>query len=148
MNDRPRRPRVFSHRLSRGSDLSPSALVASQVPFEGTDEEIAAATKLQAIQRGRAARADVRKLKDERDAAASAAIETATAVAEAEAEAASARDAERALEDEFEGTEDEQAAATKLQAIQRGRLARARVAELKAEHLATVARVAGAEAGD
>ena len=111
-----------------------------QVPFQGTDEEIAAATKLQAIQRGRAARADVRKLKDDRDAAASAAIETATAVAEAEAEAASARDAKRALEDELGGTEDEQAAATKLQAIQRGRLARARVAELKAEHLAAVAR--------
>ena len=117
-----------------------------QVPFQGTDEEIAAATKLQAIQRGRAARADVRKLKDDRDAAASAAIETATAVAEAEAEAASARDAKRALEDELGGTEDEQAAATKLQAIQRGRLARARVAELKAEHLAAVARVAGADA--
>jgi WD40 repeat protein len=117
-----------------------------QVPFQGTDEEIAAATKLQAIQRGRAARADVRKLKDDRDAAASAAIETATAVAEAEAEAASARDAERVLEDALEGTEDEQAAATKLQAIQRGRLARARVAQLKAEHLAAVARVAGADA--
>ena len=42
---------------------------------------------------------------------ASAAIETATTVAEAEAEAASARDAERALEDALEGTEDEQAAA-------------------------------------
>ena len=144
MNDRPRRP---SHRLSRASDLFPSAFpLAFQVPFEGTDEEIAAATKLQAIQRGRAARADVSRLKHDRDAAASAANETATAVAEAEAEAASARDAERTLEDEFEGTEDEQVAATKLQALQRGRLARARVAELKAEHLAAVARVAGAEA--
>ena len=90
-----------------------------QVPFQGTDEEIAAATKLQAIQRGRAARADVSRLKHDRDAAASAANETATAVAEAEAEAASARDAERTLEDEFEGTEDEQVAATKLQALQR-----------------------------
>ena len=41
-----------------------------QVPFQGTDEEIAAATKLQAIQRGRAARADVSRLKHDRDAAA------------------------------------------------------------------------------
>ena len=127
-------------------DLSHRTPLPLQAPFEGTDEEIAAATKLQAITRGRAARTDVRKLKDDRDAAASAAIETATAFAEAEAEAEAAAEAERALEDEFVGTEDEQAAATKLQAIQRGRLARAKVAELRAEHLNAEAQVASAEA--
>ena len=44
------------------------------------------------------------------------------------------------------GTDDEQAAATKLQAITRGRLARAKVAQLKAEHLNAAATMASAEA--
>ena len=37
--------------------------------FEGTDEEIAAAKKIQAMHRGRAARANVEKLKADRQAA-------------------------------------------------------------------------------
>ena len=56
-----------------------------------------------------------------------------------------AAEAEREL-GEITGTEDEQQAAVKLQAMQRGRKARARVAELKAQKLAAEAAAASAEA--
>jgi hypothetical protein len=90
-------------------------------------DEHAAATRLQAAQRGRAARARVAELKAE--------------LRRAEAEVASP--AEDAYEDEFEddfeaeesAPDDERerhAAATKLQAAQRGRIARTEVARLRA----------------
>ena len=83
--------------------------------FEGTPEEQQAAVRLQAMQRGRMARAEVARLKE------AGAKEEDVAVAEAEVEEAAA----------FEGTPEEQAAATKLQAMQRGRMARSRVAKMK-----------------
>ena len=67
-----------------------------------TEEEQAAAVKLQAMQRGRMARAQVSKLRDQGA--------SDTNIAAEEAEAAM-----------FEGTPEEQAAALRLQAMQRGR---------------------------
>ena len=94
----------------------------------GLDEH-AAATRLQAVQRGRAARAEVARLKSE--------------IRRAEAETEPRDAVEDAYEDEFEDefeTEDaggddaeRHAAATKLQAAHRGKAARSKVARLKAE---------------
>ena len=47
----------------------PAAEAEAAAPFEGTDEEQAAAVKLQALQRGRIARAEVAKLRAEGAAA-------------------------------------------------------------------------------
>ena len=80
-------------------------------------EEQAAALRLQAMQRGRAARAEVAKLK------AQGASREEVVLVEREAEDAAA----------FEGTEEEQAAAVKLQAMQRGRMARTQVSKLRDE---------------
>ena len=113
--------------------------------FEGTDEEIAAAKKIQAMHRGRAARANVEKLKADRQAAKEEAEAAAKSLKLAEETAMLAAEAEREL-GEITGTEDEQQAAVKLQAMQRGRKARARVAELKAQKLAAEAAAAAAEA--
>ena len=107
--------------------------------FEGTDEEIAAAKKIQAMHRGRAARANVEKLKADRQAAKEEAEAAAKSLKLAEETAMLAAETEREL-GEITGTEDEQQAAVKLQAMQRGRKARARVAELKAQKLAAEAR--------
>ena len=96
---------------------------AAAAEFTGTDDEQAAATKLQAMQRGRKARAKVAELK-----AKQAAAEAERAAAAAEAET---MEAEKAAA-EFVGTPEEQAAATKVQAIQRGRVARAKLAAEKA----------------
>eukprot|EP01051_Picozoa_sp_SAG22_P013492 SAG22_NODE_1517_length_4241_cov_6.138098_1_plen_625_part_00 len=72
--------------------------------FEGTADEIAAATKIQAMERGRLARKE--------DAA-------------GDGEAAEEAAVESVADDYgFNGTEDEQVAATKLQAMQRGKAAR------------------------
>jgi hypothetical protein len=89
---------------------------AAAAEFTGTDEESAAAVKIQAMQRGKADRARVDALK----------AESAEAVDGAAADAAAAAAAE------FTGTDDENAAATKLQAMQRGKVARAEVAAKKA----------------
>ena len=113
--------------------------------FEGTDEEIAAAKKIQAMHRGRAARANVEKLKADRQAAKEEAEAAAKSLKLAEETAMLAAETEREL-GEITGTEDEQQAAVKLQAMQRGRKARARVAELKAQKLAAEAAAAAAEA--
>ena len=122
------------------------ALPDHQAPlFEGTEEEIAAAKKIQAMHRGRAARADVEKLKADKQAAKEEAEAAAKSLKLAEETALLAAEAEREA-GEITGTEDEQQAAVKLQAMQRGRKARARVAELKAQKLAAEAAAAAAEA--
>ena len=122
------------------------ALPDHQAPlFEGTEEEIAAAKKIQAMHRGRAARADVEKLKAYKQAAKEEAEAAAKSLKLAEETALLAAEAEREA-GEITGTEDEQQAAVKLQAMQRGRKARARVAELKAQKLAAEAAAAAAEA--
>ena len=86
----------------------------------------------------RAARANVEKLKADRQAAKEEAEAAAKSLKLAEETAMLAAEAEREL-GEITGTEDEQQAAVKLQAMQRGRKARARVAELKAQKLAAEA---------
>ena len=122
------------------------ALPDHQAPlFEGTEEEIAAAKKIQAMHRGRAARADVEKLKADKQAAKEEAEAAAKSLKLAEETALLAAEAEREA-GEITGTEDEQQAAVKLQAMQRGRKARARVAEHKAQKLAAEAVAAAAEA--
>ena len=132
------------HPLCSNSRFGPPSF--GQAPlFEGTDEEIAAAKKIQAMHRGRAARANVEKLKADRQAAKEEAEAAAKSLKLAEETAMLAAEAEREL-GEITGTEDEQQAAVKLQAMQRGRKARARVAELKAQKLAAEAAAAAAEA--
>ena len=96
--------------------------------FVGTPEEQAAATKVQAIQRGRVARA---KLAAEKAAADAKLAELDAAIAAANVE-----------EVNFEVTEEEQTAATKLQSIQRGRKARAEVDRLRREREAAAAELA------
>ena len=69
----------------------------------------------------------------------------ASALSDAELEAAAAADAERdAGAHDITGDEDEDTAATKLEAMRRGRAARARVAELNAKRLAEMANAADA----
>lgn len=69
----------------------------------------------------------------------------ASALSDAELEAAAAADAERdAGAHDITGDEDEDTAATKLEAMRRGRAARARVAELNAKRLAELANAADA----
>ena len=107
------------HPLCSNSRFGPPSF--GQAPlFEGTDEEIAAAKKIQAMHRGRAARANVEKLKADRQAAKEEAEAAAKSLKLAEETAMLAAEAEREL-GEITGTEDEQQAAVKLQAMQRGR---------------------------
>ena len=93
---------------------------ASSLGLEGTAEEDLAAAKLQAIQRGRQDRARVASMKEEGGGTA----------------ANSGGEADPAASLGLEGTAEEDAAAAKLQAIQRGRQDRARVAEMKEGTLA------------
>ncbi len=72
------------------------ALPDHQAPlFEGTEEEIAAAKKIQAMHRGRAARADVEKLKADKHAAKAEAAAAAKSLTLAEETALLAAEAER-----------------------------------------------------
>ena len=64
-------------------------------PAPVTDEQNAAATKLQAAQRGRAARANVGRLKADKAAAEAAAREAAAAADDAQQEATDATEAEQ-----------------------------------------------------
>eukprot|EP00240_Pyramimonas_obovata_P002177 CAMPEP_0118924316 /NCGR_PEP_ID=MMETSP1169-20130426/2506_1 /TAXON_ID=36882 /ORGANISM="Pyramimonas obovata, Strain CCMP722" /LENGTH=455 /DNA_ID=CAMNT_0006865413 /DNA_START=317 /DNA_END=1684 /DNA_ORIENTATION=+ len=89
------------------SEMAPAA--EGEVPFEGTAEEQAAAVRIQAMQRGKAARKEVEDIKNK------------------------LKEAEEKLVEEvcFEGTPEEQAAALKIQTIQRGKAARKEVAEMR-----------------
>ena len=136
----------------------PSETPAESLGLEGTAEEDAAAAKLQAIQRGRQDRARVvnmlaeeRGKKIEEGLGLTGSAEETAAIARMQAQqrgrqdrkrveglkAAQGRGVEVAAADDpaaslgLEGTAEEDAAAAKLQAIQRGRQDRARVAELK-----------------
>ena len=136
----------------------PAENPAESLGLEGTAEEDAAAAKLQAIQRGRQDRARVvnmlaeeRGKKIEEELGLTGSAEETAAIARMQAQqrgrqdrkrveelkAAQGGEAEAAAADDpaaslgLEGTAEEDAAAAKLQAIQRGRQDRARVAELK-----------------
>ena len=103
---------------------------AADAAFDGTEEEHTAATKLQAVQRGRAARAEVERLKIEREAA---------------------LEAEKATEEKemtimFEGSKEQHAAATKIQALARGRAARSGMQRMRDEKDSAEAASADSEA--
>ena len=86
--------------------------------FEGTDEEVAAATRIQAVNRGKTARRGVRWLAQVRcDLKEQRRQTPAPAVGNAEAEEGEAGAV-------FEGTDEEVAAATRIQAVNRGKTAR------------------------
>ena len=125
---------------------------AEEAPVELTEEAAreldAAATKLQAIQRGRVARKEVAALKAKQAEA----VEAGGALAAAEEE--QLRAAEAVVEETGGATQEElspeeeaelEAAALKIQAMQRGRLARKEVEARKAD-MASTAAGAGADA--
>lgn len=99
-------------------------LAKAKEEFKGTDDEQKAATKLQAMQRGKNDRAEVEKKKK---------------VVASKDETAAAAAAET-----FTGTDDEQAAAAKMQALQRGNQERKAVEAAKAEGDGTTGCLAGA----
>ena len=98
---------------------------AAAAEFTGTDDENAAALKIQAMQRGKADRARVGALKAQKQEAAAAAAAAAVA-AEAEAEAA-------ALPDLSAMTAEEQASVLKIQSAARGKAARKKVAAMRGQ---------------
>jgi len=117
---------------------------------EATPEELAgAATKLQSMQRGKQARAEVEKMKEakQKDAAegkTDAELETAAAPKQdsVPAEEAKKEAVEEATPEELAG------AATKLQSMQRGKQARAEVDKMKAAKEEGESKTAEAEAKD
>ena len=117
-----------AERVAAAAEAETMEAEKAAAEFVGTPEEQAAATKVQAIQRGRVARA---KLAAEKAAADAKLAELDAAIAAANVE-----------EVNFEVTEEEQTAATKLQSIQRGRKARAEVDRLRREREAAAAELA------
>jgi len=120
---------------------APAAQAEEEVFFEGTAEEEAAALKIQAMQRGKAARKEV----DEMKAATGTTVPDAEATPEAEASAPAAQAEEEVF---FEGTAEEEAAALKIQAMQRGKAARKEVEEMKATAGTTEAGTEGPTASE
>ena len=131
-----------------------------ELTFAGTEDEVAAASKIQAMNRGKLAR---KELQEQSDAATKMqAVQRGKAarksIGGAEAGEPATADAAAAEEDAvFEGTEDEVAAASKIQAMNRGKLARKELQEqsdaatkMQAVQRGKAARksIGGAEAGE
>ncbi|XRB23898.1 hypothetical protein RI054_36g137530 [Pseudoscourfieldia marina] len=113
------------------ADAALKAAEVDALSFEGTEDEHAAATRIQALQKGKTARKKAAKLRVDK-----AKLESELAKVEAKAELQDQRAAAAAaIEAEalIEGTDEETAAARKIQAIQRGRKARAEAAKLRVQ---------------